>query len=476
MASGSDRRWLFIGLAATALSALGWWFGGGLHPHWWLTWVAPLPVLLLAPHVRPRWAAASAFAAGTVGGISWWDYLHNLIALPLPTILLFIGAPGLALALCVLLFRRLMQQRRPAAATLAVPVLWVGIEYLTALLSPHGTFGSIAYTQMDALPLIQIAALTGLWGTSFLVLLVPAALAAATTSGTTIAMRVRTAAIVLALLAGAWGFGIWRLQAEPLTTLRVGLVSLEKPIRPPLGDAAGKMLESRYVEAIDRLAAAGAQAVVIPETSFATPDATIPGFAALAQQHRLILAAGIDFKGDPHVERNMVMVFQPGRATPATYSKQHLIPGYEDHYTPGDRYTLLDGSPRIGVAICKDMDFPSIGRAYGARDAQILLVPAWDFGADGWLHSRMAIMRGVESGLAIARVARTGRLTLSDDRGRVVAEASSDGQDAELVGDLPIRATHTLYARWGDWFAWLDLVGLLGLLTIAWRGTRHRHR
>jgi apolipoprotein N-acyltransferase len=99
-------------------------------------------------------------------------------------------------------------------------------------------------------------------------------------------------------------------------------------------------------------------------------------------------------------------------------------------------------------------------------------VPAWDFGIDGWLHSRMAIMRGVEGGFAIARAARSGRLTLSDDRGRVVAEASSEHHDADLVGDLPLRHTHTLYARWGDWFAWLDLAGLALLLVLAFRPAR----
>ena len=118
------------------------------------------------------------------------------------------------------------------------------------------------------------------------------------------------------------------------------------------------------------------------------------------------------------------------------------------------------------------MDFHDTGWAYAAEGAQWLLVPANDFIVDGWLHSRMAIMRGVESGFAVARAARNGRLTLSDDRGRVVAEASSEQHDAELVGDLPLRDTHTPYARWGDWFAWLDLVALAWLLVLAWRGKR----
>jgi len=38
--------------------------------------------------------------------------------------------------------------------------------------------------------------------------------------------------------------------------------------------------------------------------------------------------------------------------------------------------SMLDDVPRIGLAICKDMDFQDIGNAYAARNAQLLLVPA----------------------------------------------------------------------------------------------------
>jgi len=114
------------------------------------------------------------------------------------------------------------------------------------------------------------------------------------------------------------------------------------------------------------------------------------------------------------------------------------------------------------------MDFPATGRANAASGAQLLLVPAWDFFADGWYHSRMAILRGVESGLAIARSSRDGALTLSDDRGRIVAEVPSNlNADASVVGTLPVRTTHTLYAQWGDWFGWLNLFALVVLLVLA---------
>ncbi|MDO1528582.1 nitrilase-related carbon-nitrogen hydrolase [Fulvimonas sp. R45] len=473
MASRLDRRRLAAGLAATALSALCWWFGSGLHPLWWLTWLAPLPVLWMAPRTRARWAAPAAFAAYAIGGFNQWSYLHGDIGLPMSTIVPAIGGPALVLALAVLLYRRLLAHGRVLAATLAPAMLWVAAEYANSLLSPHGTFGCIAYYQMGAPVAIQVAAVTGLWGIGFLLLLLPTALAMLATPRQP-AWRGRTPALALValLVAASLAYGVLRLRAPATASLRIGLVSLEKPIRPALDEAAGQALEARYLAAIDRLADAGAKVIVIPETSFATDATTVPAFARLAQQRGLTIDAGIDARADPHTERNMAMVFEPGAVSPATYSKHHLIPGFERQYTPGRGYRMLDGAPRIGLAICKDMDFHDIGQAYAARDAQLLLVPAWDFHTDGWLHSRMAIMRGVESGFAIARVARSGRLTLSDDRGRVVAEASSEKHDAERVGDLPLRTTHTLYARWGDWFAWLDLAGLPALLVLAWRPAR----
>ena len=474
MESRLDRAATVTTLAALLLSAVAWWFGGGLHPWWWLAWLAPLPVLWLAPRVPARWAALAALAAYAVGEMSQWHYLHGVIGLPLPFDLYTIAAPALVFALCTLLYRRLLRSGHVLAATLAVPALWVAVEYVNNLGSPHGTWGSMAYGQMDALPVIQVAAITGLWGISFLVLLGPAALAALLTPLVPRRGRIMAAGIAGVLVAASLGYGSWRLAAPATGSLRIGLVSVDKPVRPALRSAAGQALETHYVEAIRRLAAAGAKAVVVPETSFATDAATVSAFAALARQDGLILGIGIDGKHDPRAERNMIMLFQPDAPAPVGYFKHHLIPGFEDQYTPGKHYSVLGASPRIGLAICKDMDFHDVSRSYAGLGTQLLLVPAWDFGVDGWLHSRMAIMRGVESGLAIARVARNGRLTLSDDRGRVVAEASSEKHDAELVGDLPLRETRTLYARWGDWFAWLDLALLAVLLFTACLPTR-RH-
>ena len=75
------------------------------------------------------------------------------------------------------------------------------------------------------------------------------------------------------------------------------------------------------------------------------------------------------------------------------------------------------------------------------------------------MHSRMAILRGIENGFSIARNARQGRLTITDYRGRVIKEISSaDGKAHVLTGQLPLQKIPTLYRRIGSSFGFLNLI------------------
>jgi apolipoprotein N-acyltransferase len=127
----------------------------------------------------------------------------------------------------------------------------------------------------------------------------------------------------------------------------------------------------------------------------------------------------------------------------------------------------------LGVAICKDMDFTGLSRSYGNAGTGLLLVPAWDFVLDRFAHGHIAVMRGVEDGFGIARAARRGYLTVSDNRGRVLAETQSDSAPfATLIADVPAVHDKTFYLRFGNWFAWvvLTVLGLALLRLIALNG------
>ena len=122
----------------------------------------------------------------------------------------------------------------------------------------------------------------------------------------------------------------------------------------------------------------------------------------------------------------------------------------------------------MGVTICKDMDFPGLSREYGRGSVGLLLVPAWDFDADGWLYERMAILRGVEDGFSIARAPRHGILSVSDSRGRVLAERSTWAAPfSTILTQVPVNHEATLYSRAGNWLAWCCITFLLGLLVFA---------
>jgi apolipoprotein N-acyltransferase len=180
-----------------------------------------------------------------------------------------------------------------------------------------------------------------------------------------------------------------------------------------------------------------------------------------------MLATGFDQTGAKR--RNVAFVIDDGGRVTA-YTKRHHIPGLESGYTVGEKSGLLGA--RRAVAICKDLDFQRTLRGdASAAEAQegglgVMLVPAWDFGADGWWHARMAIMRGVEGGYAIVRAASNGLVTISDAHGRVVARrASSRNAYASVIADVAMGGGETTYLRIGDAFAWI--MGALGLMLLG---------
>jgi apolipoprotein N-acyltransferase len=160
----------------------------------------------------------------------------------------------------------------------------------------------------------------------------------------------------------------------------------------------------------------------------------------------------------------------------ANYDKHHFVPGVEPEKPGHERVILDEPSGRWGLQICKDMDFPKLSREYAAEGTNLLLVPAWDFNLDRWLHARMAVLRAVENGFALARSARNGLLTLSDNRGRILAEkATVPGRFVSIIGKIDVAHEETFYTRTGDWFAWLCIAVFVSLLAFQFLARSRAH-
>jgi apolipoprotein N-acyltransferase len=474
------RNLFFIaatGLGSAALAYLG----TGLHPIWWALWLAPIPVLAISPRLRGSAAFLLGAVAWLIGEMNQWNYVRHAIQLPRQITILYFVVPAVVFGFAVLFVRGFVRRGALFLASLALPIYWVTYEYLTAMASPHGTWGNLAYTQMSFLPVIQIAAITGLWGISFIVFLFAGA-AAALLSGAGKPWQRRMLAIAVGFVVCAvLVFGNWRLQSSPSQSVAVTLIARDVPMSAYLGSEEQALgLLHEYAEEIGRVTPAGTQAVVLPEKIGRISESALAEvdslYSSAATATRAAIVLGLVRK-TPSGAFNSSRLYSVSGKLEANYDKHHLIPGVEPE-KPGNKRVVLDEpSGRWGLQICKDMDFPKLSREYATEGANLLLVPAWDFNVDRWLHARMAVLRAVENGFALARSARNGLLTLSDNRGRILAEATTvPGRFVSISGKVNVAREKTFYARTGDWFAWLCVAVFVGLLVLELFGReKHAH-
>jgi apolipoprotein N-acyltransferase len=474
-----------IGLLACVASGALYFLSTNLGTAWPLAWIAPVPVLVYALGTARAWLVlAVAFAAYFGGELSVVPVYGQIV--PLPILLGILAIPALGFSGATLLTRRLVRSLLPAAAVFVFPALWTSWEYLFSLVSKDGTILSVAYSQVPALPLIQIASITGIAGITFVLCLVP--------SGAALAMRFRsqrrTYVFIPACVLGAtliFGAVALRRTADSLP-IRVGLAA---------SDLNNRWFDTRdpkiamdqvtaYLPRIEALSAAGAQLVVLPEMlTTLRPEWAAAARGVLAESaraHRVTVVAGFNEHLSDGGHRNVADVFSPEGKLVAEYLKERFLPEQDDFQrgrdlviVPGQEIvsTHAQSSPLIGVAICKDMDFPIEGRRYSRASAGLLLVPAWDFNKDGLFHAQMAWLRGVEGGFAVVRSAANGLMSVTDSHGRVLASApSSAGPNASLLATVYAGTGNTIYSQIGDAFSIACLV--LAAIFIVVAGVRRR--
>ena len=466
---GSSR----FGAIAALLSGVLFLASLDIGPFGPLALIAPVAVLVFALSA-PRWhsVAAAAFVARCIGSLGLiWAYYD---VLPPIVLALWILGQAVGFALIVLSTRWIARGTPVWAALLSFPLLSTSSEFLFGQVSPHGSFGAVGYALVDVLPLLQLASLGGLAALAFCMGLFAMTCALAIVQPQTWRMLacLGFAPIVLAAV-----FGFWRMSEPYEAQKRIALIAIDSLSGRAAGDTAPAEIVRAYTMAVRGLSS-GADFVVLPEAVFSSSPATSAAIETPLQDAANAVGApviaGFDETLADGRQVNSAVIFTPGAPT-QRYLKRRLIPGLDIGYTTGSS-AFVEGA--TGVAICKDFDFPEMIREYGARGVTLLIAPSWDFGADGRLHARMAVVRGVENGFALARAATDGRLTLSDRSGRIVAEAvTSPDQPTVLTAELGLRSGGTLYTRIGDVFAWIVVAAAAALIgfRLAPRLSLRRH-
>lgn len=458
---------LVLALIAGGLLALGY----ALDASWWAAWLTPAPALaalLLSP---PRWRPRLGLAIGLAPGAVTFGY-HVTTGLLVAAVVIaaayaFAWSSTLRLAVNA-------AERLPATvATLVLPTAWAAVDTLLIHFSPHGSAGSLAYSQAEVLPVLQVASLGGVPAVTFVILLPGsvAGLALARVLGRDIRGLRHATKVAVAIVGATLLFSLWRLE-QPAGQPGPIVAMIASDRSAPLGRRWTEFMND-YGSSIDQAARRGVT-VLLPEAALrASPveaNAAAAWFAKLAEDRGSTFVAGIAVDGSPRGTNRALVITTNGER--AWYVKQHLVPGLEDGFAAGDQPLIVSTPvPGTGIAICKDMHFPTLGRDYAGARAKLMLVPALDFHVDDRSAMAMTVMRGIEGGFSIARATRQGYSFVSDPFGRIVAERRSGPGAGLLIARAPAGLdAPTPYARVGDLFGWLCVAGLIAL----WIAARQR--
>jgi len=515
------RAWLLAAFSGL-LQVVPFPIAGPVH-HWRsaLVFVAIVPLLMAlldcdTQREPLRWRQTAAL--GYLSGIIWylgncyWIYptMHLYGGLSGPVsfaiLILFSLYLGLYPALFGLLIGVMRASRvRAAGALVVAPFVWVAVELARARITgfPWDLLGT---AQVDNFLLTQIAPWTGVYGMSFVIVLVNAHIA-----GYFIfrkrGMRMQSLGIGLLLaafieLGGLHVHRFMPMAAEPHETavllqenLEVGAQAGGLAVQSDF-TTVGAMYaeferlslhpEDHFAARRDAGLVGATQLVVWPESPapFQTPEAPFDQqMGLLAQAARApVIAGAIGVVPDPAREKNYKIFnsaafFQPDGSSAGRYDKVHLVPWGE--YVPfkslfffagnltqgvGDfdrgtqRNIFRSGGHAFGTFICYESVFPNEVRQFVLNGAEVLV----NISNDGWYgdtsapwqHLNMVRMRAIENHRWVLRATNTGITASIDPFGRVYEAAPRHVRTAITVG-FNYRDDLTFYTLHGDVFAWM---------------------
>jgi len=422
--------------------------------------------------------------------------MHGYI--PAPRGIHFVIVAGLALCETApfWLDRKLFRKLPTAMVPFVLPSAVVAIGFVFPLILPFGTLSAAAYTQIYNFELMQLAAVTGIYGITFVVLWFASTMASLWDSGfvwRTCRKQFLPMSVCLMLIFVSGGFRNIFDENESATVRVAGLAGGQTRLQQSLREigvdeifAAGEPAENvkaildRYHDDLfarsEREAKAGAKII-----SWAEGDAVVfqqdeADFLArsseFAQLHGIYLVTALVVV--PTVAEqaviNKLVVLEPAGLLAAEYIKTRRLPGENFADGTGEPAILDTKYGRLALFIGLDLDAPRLVRKAGKADADIIIAPSSDWKTISPHHSYMAAFRGVENGASVFRVADQGLSLISDPHGRVLAQVDHYRSSPHtLVGEVPVKGVSTVYARAGDWFGWLNLLLLFGL---GWRGYR----
>ncbi|OGS18567.1 MAG: apolipoprotein N-acyltransferase [Elusimicrobia bacterium RIFOXYA2_FULL_40_6] len=456
-----------------------------------LAWIAIIPLLFSIQKVKPL----KAFFIGLISGIVFYcGYLYWLV----PTFiasgeswflgLLILLLISVYLALYIASFCFVVKYFEFTGIVYSVfcASLWVFLEYLRGHFFSGIPGGILGYTQWNFLPIIQISDIAGVYGVSFLIVLVNAALFKSVKS-VNFKSQVSSFIFISTVFAACLIYGFFKLSNTPKPLSQVKISVLQGNIDQY------KKWDQRFANEIidiyDKLAKDTAK-LEKPDL-IVWPEAAIPGFLleekyfskwiyTLANETKTYhLIGSADFKDGKYF--NSAIFASPEGEALAKYDKIHLVPFGETiplksflskyirvvnslgDFSSGKNYTVFElpifgnSKPvKFSSNICFEAIFPEVVRKFKGQEFIINLTnDAWYLKTSApYEHFTFNIFRAIENRKPIIRCANTGISGSIDSCGRIISQTKIFTTTAQTYTIQP-NQTLTFYSRFSDIFTLL---------------------
>ena len=307
-------------------------------------------------------------------------------------------------------------------SVLSFPVAVTAMMYLSSIEGPFDGTSAKAIYGHGTIEMMQLYALTGLWGFIFLWSL-PASLINHIWERR---FSARIAAYVLAsfaiILTGIYGYGAYRLvSVENPDTLKIASVVLlpedGKPVSMEPFFSSKKILPydetlSRIESLTARAVASGAQIVSFQEHLLTVMEPDIQRVRAdyqrIARENAVWLSITYSWYSESEDSKgnNMHLLIDDQGQVRGDYEKRFLLgfgaAGETRVFNKGAEIIQTVDTPygRVAISICRDMSFPAFARQAGRAGADIMFTPSYDFPKS---TSTSDSGRAIENGFTLVR-------------------------------------------------------------------------
>lgn len=481
----------------------------------WMAWVSLVPLLFSLQGTSPFNGFRLGLLTGLVHQITliyWMTITMNQFgglpwAVSIPVMLLLAAYLALYTGVFSWLLVRFIQ--KPLLRIIGIPCLWVGLEFIRACLFTGFPWELMGYSQYQNLHWIQMADFSGVYGVSFLVVLINAMVFF------TLQQRIEgqeqqkiskvltfgIPATGLVILVLVWSYGDFRIQQtddriqkSPSARMAVVQGNIEQSLK--WDPAFQEETVRKYVDLSLGVKPDAPELVVWPET--ATPfyflydepltRKVVEGIRQ-AETDFLLGAPSFSVNGGHFNYYNSAYLLDAKGSVKGKYDKVHLVPYGE--YVPlkkwlpfigkmvenvGDFQAGPEGSYlswkdfRLGILICYEGIFPELSRQAVKNGASVLI----NITNDAWYgktsapyqHFSMAVFRAVENRRTLVRSANTGFSGFIDPNGRIL-QSTGLFEDAALTRAVPMLSGLSPYSRTGDVFALICLALSAGLVLLS---------